>query len=180
MRFLLGIITGVVLVVLGVFCYLHFGSLPVATGDSPFPMERQITHAALDSRIGRDMVKTPPLAADAATFTAAVPVYQQQCASCHGVPGKDSSFAKGMYPRAPQLFEKHHNGVVGVSDDEPGETEWKVANGIRLTGMPAYKSILSEKEMWQVSLLLANADKLPDAVTQALQAPAAQPVTTVP
>jgi len=27
--------------------------------------------------------------------------------------------------------------VVGVSDDEPGETYWKVANGIRLTGMPA-------------------------------------------
>ena len=43
--------------------------------------------------------------------------------------------------------------VVGVSDDEPGETYWKVANGIRLSGMPAYTHILTETQMWQVSLL---------------------------
>ena len=34
-----------------------------------------------------------------------------------------------------------------------------MANGIRLTGMPAYAGLLSEAEMWNVSLLLANADK---------------------
>jgi len=51
-----------------------------------------------------------------------------------------------------------------VTDDPPGETYWKVANGIRLTGMPAFKDVLSDTQMWQVSLLLANADKpLPPA-----------------
>jgi len=57
--------------------------------------------------------------------------------------------------------------VVGVSDDPPGETYWKVANGIRLTGMPSYKPQLSDTEMWQVSQLLANADKPlpPDALS---------------
>ena len=70
-----------------------------------------------------------------------------------------------MYPDAPPLWEKHHNSeVVGVSDDPPGETWWKVANGIRLTGMPAYKDVLTNTQIWQVSLLLANADKpLPPA-----------------
>ena len=48
---------------------------------------------------------------------------------------------------------------MGVSDDPPGETYWKVANGIRLTGMPSYKGVLTDTQMWQVSLLLANADK---------------------
>jgi mono/diheme cytochrome c family protein len=173
MRFLLGVIVGILLVFCGVFAYIRFGSLPVATSDAPFPMERQLTHAALDSRIASAMIKTPPIPADQATFAAAVPIYRQQCASCHGVPGKDSDFAKGMYPRAPQLFEKHHNGVVGVSDDEPGETQWKVANGIRLTGMPAYKSVLSDTQIWQVSLLLANADKLPAETLQSLAMPQA-------
>jgi mono/diheme cytochrome c family protein len=63
-----------------------------------------------------------------------------------------------------------------VSDDPPGETYWKVANGIRLTGMPAYKGILTETEMWDVSLLLANADKpLPPEALEILKnaAPAA-------
>jgi mono/diheme cytochrome c family protein len=76
-----------------------------------------------------------------------------------------------MFPEAPPLWEKHHNGnVVGVSDDPPGETYWRVANGIRLTGMPAYKNVLTDTEMWQVTLLLANADKpLPPAALEILR-----------
>jgi mono/diheme cytochrome c family protein len=84
-----------------------------------------------------------------------------------------------MYPSAPQLWEKHPNSdVVGVSDDPPGETHWKVENGIRLTGMPSYKKLLTDTEMWQVTLLLANADKpLPPAALDILdgKVPAAAP-----
>ena len=39
-----------------------------------------------------------------------------------------------------------------------------MSNGIRLTGMPAYTGSLKENEMWQVSLMLANADKLSTSV----------------
>jgi mono/diheme cytochrome c family protein len=56
----------------------------------------------------------------------------------------------------------------GVTDDEPGESYWKVANGIRLTGMPGFRQRLSETEMWQVSLLVADADKLPNTVKDTL------------
>ena len=38
-------------------------------------------------------------------------------------------------------------------------TYWKVDNGIRLTGMPSFRHILSNTEMWQVSLLLSQADQ---------------------
>lgn len=58
-----------------------------------------------------------------------------------------------------------------MTDDPPGETYWKVANGIRLTGMPEFKRSLSETEIWQVSVLLANADKISDAVKQELKPP---------
>jgi mono/diheme cytochrome c family protein len=58
-----------------------------------------------------------------------------------------------------------------VTDDEPGETYWKVANGIRLTGMPGFNQQLSTTEMWQVSLLLANADKLSEPVKTILADP---------
>jgi mono/diheme cytochrome c family protein len=70
-----------------------------------------------------------------------------------------------MYPSAPGLWQKHNNSdVVGVSDDPPGETYWKVANGIRLTGMPSFKDTLTDTQMWQVSLLVANANRpLPPA-----------------
>ena len=68
-----------------------------------------------------------------------------------------------------QLFEPDEM----VTDDKPGETFWKAKNGIRLTGMPSFAAALSEQQIWQVSLLLANADKLPASVQQALAAPVA-------
>jgi hypothetical protein len=71
-----------------------------------------------------------------------------------------------MFPVPPVLLEGR-----GVTDDPAGETYWKVANGIRLTGMPGFKQSLSDTQMWQVSVLLAQADKLPASVKQSLAAP---------
>jgi mono/diheme cytochrome c family protein len=73
-----------------------------------------------------------------------------------------------MYPHPPKLLEGK-----GVTDDEPGESYWKIANGIRLTGMPGFRPALSETQMWQVALLVANADKLPKAVHDPLSIPLA-------
>ena len=61
---------------------------------------------------------------------------------------------------------------TGVTDDPPGETYWKVSGGIRMTGMPGFEKTLSTTQMWQVSLLLANADKLPQAAKDGLVPPA--------
>ena len=55
-----------------------------------------------------------------------------------------------------------------MTDDESGETYWKVANGIRLTGMPGFRSTLKDDQLWQVSLLQAKADALSESVTNAL------------
>jgi mono/diheme cytochrome c family protein len=185
-RLLLGIVIGVLLVPLAVLVWFHFGSVPVAVADPPLPQERQLTHIPLNSRIDREMVKTPPIQAGEDTFLAGAQIYRDQCAACHGFHGKPSSFAAHMFPSAPQLWEPHKNKpeVVGVSDDPPGETYWKVSNGIRLSGMPSYNKVLTETQMWQVSLLLANADKpLPPAAVEILRgtpAPAAAPSAPVP
>ena len=64
----------------------------------------------------------------------------------------------GMFPKPPQLLQGHC-----VTDGPVGETSWKVKNGIRMTGMPAFVQSLSERQLWQVSLLPAQADKLPEA-----------------
>jgi hypothetical protein len=169
-RFLIGLIIGIVLVPLCIFAYLQWGNLPVAVSDRPFPQERIITGGALHARIDRELVKTPPIQPGEENFTAGAHVYADQCAVCHGFHGKPSVIGTHVFPTAPALWEKHGRGsVVGVSDDEPGETYWKVANGIRLTGMPAYKDVLNATQMWQVSLLLANADKpLPPSVISIL------------
>jgi mono/diheme cytochrome c family protein len=174
-KILLGIVLGVLLVPVGVLVWFQFGKVPVAVSDPPFPQERLLTSVPLNARIDRELIKNPPIQPDEAVLVAGAGIYRDQCAACHGYHGKPSSFGAHMFPDAPPLWEKHHDGtVVGVSDDPPGETYWKVANGIRLTGMPSYKDILSDTAMWQVSLLLANADKpLPPAAIDILNGPAA-------
>jgi mono/diheme cytochrome c family protein len=170
-RFLLGFVTALVLLAAAGVVYFKFGKPPVAVADAPFPFERAIVHMPLDARIDRE-VKAAPFGTSEDVFEAGAHVYKTECASCHGTPAQDVAYAKYMYPSAPQLWKKHaHGDVVGVSDDEAGETYWKVANGIRLTGMPSYKHVLSETQMWQVSLLLKNANQpLPDPVMGILTA----------
>ena len=157
------------LLILPVFgwLYFRFGYAPVATASSPMPFEKRLAHMALNARIAKEAPKSAPLQASDENYQAGAHVYRENCAMCHGLLNQPPSpTSKGMYPRPPQLWKGH-----GVTDDPVGETYWKVANGIRLTGMPAYTGSLSETEMWQVSLLLANADKLPEQVRSALQQP---------
>jgi mono/diheme cytochrome c family protein len=172
-KVVLGFVLGVLAVAAVVFLDLRFGALPVAVADAAFPLEKQIVKVPMQERIDREK-KEPPFGTSEDVFEGGAKVYRAQCASCHGTPGHDVAFAKDMYPSAPQLWKKHPRGsVVGVSDDEAGETYWKVANGIRLTGMPSYSKVLTDTEMWQVSLLLKNADKeLPTPVTEILTGPA--------
>ena len=183
-RVFLGILLCIVLVPVSLLGWLKYGDVPVAVADPPFPQERLLTGMALNARIDRELVKAPPVQADENNLVAGAEVYRDQCAVCHGYHGKPSRFAAHMFPVAPPLWEKHSSiTVVGVSDDPPGETYWKVVNGIRLTGMPAYKGLLPPNQMWQVSLLLANADKpLPPAAVEILRGeqPAATPVAVGP
>jgi thiosulfate dehydrogenase len=164
--FISGLIIGLILVPLGLFLYFASGSAPVATAAQPMPFEKMLAHRALSAIIDKEAPKQVPIAADEASYAAGAQICRQHCAVCHSfATGNPTAIAKGMFPRPPRLLHGK-----GVTDDEPGETYWKVANGIRLTGMPGFRESLSDTQMWQVSLLLANADKLPDAVKQTLTA----------
>lgn len=164
-----GVILGAIAVVLGIYLYFATGQAPVATSAPPMPFEKKLAHQALNARVAREMQKNVPLQADEANLAAGAKVYREHCAVCHGLPAqKESLIAAGMYPHPPKLLEGK-----GVTDDEPGESYWKVANGIRLTGMPGFRPALSETQMWRVSLLVAHADKLPQIVHDALSVPLA-------
>ncbi|HWH58758.1 MAG TPA: cytochrome c [Terriglobales bacterium] len=167
MKFILGIVVGIILVALAGYFYFATGSAPVATTDNTMPFEAMMANKALHARIDKEMPRSVPIAADEAAYMAGAGIYRENCEVCHGAPGlQQSAIAKGMFPKPPHLFRGK-----GVTDDPPGETYWKVANGIRLTGMPGFKGNLSDTQMWQVSLLLANADKISDAVKQQLAPP---------
>lgn len=157
---IIGIVLGVVLVFVGIYFYFATGQAPVATKSSEMPFEHRFAHMALDAYLNKQPHPNPPVSPDETTFLAGVKVYTEHCAVCHGLPGEPkTAIADGMFPKPPQMFHG-----VGVTDDEPWETYWKVNSGIRMTGMPGFGDRLSETQMWQVSLLLKNADKISPAV----------------
>lgn len=167
-RFLVGLIVGAGVAVLaiggGMYAFFAGGYAPVATAAAPMPFEKLLARQALHARLEKEMPTTVPITATEANLLAGATVYRNHCAACHGLPGRpEAAFTRQMFPPAPHLFQGK-----GVTDDEPGETYWKAANGIRLTGMPSFRGILTDDHLWQVSLLLAKANELPTAVQKSL------------
>jgi thiosulfate dehydrogenase len=172
-KFLFGVFVGLAATAAAAFAYFASGFAPVATSASPMPFERMLADRALAARIEKEMPETASIQVSEANELAGARLYVEHCALCHGLPDQpESAVARGEFPRPPQLFRGH-----GVTDDPPGETWWKVTNGIRLTGMPGFGQSLSDTQVWQVSLLLTDADKISPAVRAAL---AEEPCPTTP
>ena len=165
-NFLVGLILGVLILPFGFYVYVKTGMMPVATSDSPLPFERMLAGDALHARIKKEAPQKNLSSFTDADLVSGAQIFQTHCAFCHGLPGQPASAAsRGMFPRPPQLFTADGN----VADDPVGVTYWKVNNGIRLTGMPGFHASLGDQQMWQVSALVARADKLPPAVLDALR-----------
>jgi len=157
--FLLGLIMGFAAFPVGMYVYLSKGNPPVAVTDRPFPMERDVVRLPLETRLEMEVQQVAPIEPTSTNLAAGALTYSRDCAACHGVEGHSSQIAEHMYPSAPQLWEAHRNGAVGVSMDPPGETYWKIANGIRLTGMPSFSKLLNNTQIWQLTLLLSRTDR---------------------
>lgn len=164
-QFISGFISALVLILVAGYGYIEMGLAPVATASPPLPFEKLITGIALDARISREVPSSSPIQPSDEVYLAGVKIYQNNCAVCHGLPGQaQTPIAIGEFPKPPELLKGK-----GVTDDPPGITYWKVSNGIRLTGMPGFSKSLSTEQIWQVSLLLANADKLPPSAENTLR-----------
>ena len=166
---IIGIVLGLLLVTCGGYLYFSTGRAPAAVTDPPMPFEKKFAKMALHAHIAKEKIPESPVAADEKSYLSGAEVYKEHCAVCHGLPDQPKTIiAQGMYPPPPQLFHG-----TGVSDDPASESYWKAENGIRLTGMPGFKGRLTEAQIWEVSVLLANSDKIPASVKAALTAPSA-------
>jgi thiosulfate dehydrogenase len=160
----IGFVLAAVILTGGLFYYFASGMAPAATADPPMPFEKRLANMALSAHIEKQQVVPSPVAADEPNFLAGAEVYKQHCAACHGLPGQPpTDYATTMYPKPTQLFRGS-----GVTDDPASESYWKAANGIRLSGMPAFKTKLTETQLWQVSQLVAHAKEIPESVKKVL------------
>ena len=165
--FILGMIAVIALGALGGYLVLKSGMVPANADAQPGGFELWVADTSLSATLTRNAPKGPnPIPLTEANLTQAVTLYGQHCAICHGDSRGDASaspVAKGEYPRPPQF------ATDGVEDDPEGFSYWKIKHGIRLTGMPAWASTLSDQQIWSLAQLLKHMDKLPPGTQHAWQ-----------
>jgi len=72
-------------------------------------------------------------------------VYVQSCSICHGADGRgNTGIGRAMYPPVPDL------AADASQQWKDRELFWIIRNGIRLTGMPAWRESLNEEQTWTV------------------------------
>ena len=165
----------VVVLVVFAFVMVRFGFVPANADAKPSALERWAARTSLNAMVRRDAPREPnPLPLNEANLIAGIKLYGTNCLVCHGAAdGMPSNIAHGLYQHAPQLG--HH----GVEDDPEGETYWKIAHGIRLTGMPAFGNTLEDKQIWQLTMFLKHMDELtPSAHAQWAKLPSQAPRET--
>jgi cytochrome c553 len=89
-------------------------------------------------------------------------IYLNDCAGCHGEPGKPpSDFGATFYPRAPQL------GLNGTSFT-PTQIFWVAKHGIRRTGMSAQKGSYSDEKLRLLAEFISRLPTLPPNINSAI------------
>jgi thiosulfate dehydrogenase len=148
------------------YVFLSLGGMPVATQGKPLPLEGAIVKIALRAALKDHIQDLPPFESNESHLLHGATLYRVNCEVCHGLSDTKPSFiADGLFPKPPELFSAKEN----VTDDPVGKIYWKVKNGIRLTGMPGFIDHFTETELWETSLLLQQADKLPESVQRELR-----------
>ncbi|UWZ85238.1 cytochrome c [Occallatibacter riparius] len=112
----------------------------------PTKLETALANAAKDVVIPLEAKGLKnPFPASEANIQAGKQIYLQQCALCHAADGHaETKLGLAMYPPAMDLNSPH---VQRWSD---AELLWITQNGVRLTGMPAWQTIMSQDDTWKV------------------------------
>ncbi len=159
-KFMLGFVAGIVVLLLVAFCYVRFGFVDPRADKEVSLLESKIAMPALDAAVDRRASEVHnPVQSQDANLTAGMKVYQTNCASCHGdIHHPRGPLADSLYPRAPQFLED-------APDMPENQNFYIIQHGVRMSGMPAWKQVLNEQEIWQVTTFLSHMDKLPQQVS---------------
>src|SRR6202050_3274566 len=143
--------------VLGVVSAMLGALLPGCTADkTPSQGETSLANAAKDVTIPLEAGKMKnPLPETDEVVSQGQEVFLGSCAQCHGADARgDSNLGRSMDPPAMDLTSDH---VQHWSD---AELFWIIQNGVSLTGMPSWKSSISDNDTWKLVRFIHNLPRL--------------------
>ena len=158
-NFILGIVTALVVLMLGVLGVALLGLVPTQANRVPPKFELHIATSALDNSIDRHAPRVnSPVPPTDENLIEGLKIYTMNCALCHGgIDRQPSTLGKSFYPPAPSL-------ILHPPDDPEWYVFYVIHNGVRYTGMPAWDKTLSDSDLWKLTAFLTRVEKLPPAV----------------
>ena len=112
----------------------------------PSTVEQALANAAKDVVIPLEAENLKnPLAPTPEIIKKGFETYQRSCSLCHSADGHaHNQLGEAMYPPAMDLTSPH------VQHWTEAELFWIIQNGVSLTGMPSWKSILTPEQTWEL------------------------------
>lgn len=163
-NFLGGVLFTLCVVTLGAFAYLRLGFAEVRADIAPSKWERTLMFSSVHASVRRLAPEVPnPVAPTDENLIAGGKIYRNECAGCHGTPGKPDS-GDSLYPPIPQL------PMVGTDYTE-AQIFWVAKHGIRLSGMFANGKWDSDQKLWTAATYIKRIKSLPLRVEQELAKP---------
>jgi len=161
-NFVLGMIFTVAVFIVGALAYLLLGFAEVR-GDVPGThLESRLLAAAVRASVRRHAPELAnPFPPSDETLVAGGKIFLNECAGCHGTPGKATDSSGTLYPPAPQLPK------VGTQYTE-AQIFWIAKYGIRRTGMFANGKWESDEKLWKAAAYIKRIKDLPPPVEQAV------------
>ena len=144
-------------IVLSAMVYARVSDGGLSADDRPGRLEREIA-----GRLVR--LSSPPSERDrhnpfAGTVSdETVDHYNDHCAACHAADGRGhTEMGENMYPKVPDLAGA---AVQQLSD---GSIFYIIQNGVRWTGMPAWKHEHTEEDTWKLVSFVRRVPSMPVA-----------------
>jgi mono/diheme cytochrome c family protein len=167
-NFLLGILFALAALLVGGYGCLKSGCVNLRADQRPSSFEQRLAMSAVDAWLDRhSAAQKNPLPPTEENLVEGAKLYVDHCAGCHGVPSNaDSRFADSFYPPVPSFFK---------DPPEMGEDQnfYVIVHGIRWTGMPAWRQVLTDDQVWHVVIFLSKIQRLPPAALKLFGIPKA-------
>ena len=154
------LIAAAILVLVGgaivVFLYVKSGAFNVAASHPHSSLVEWLTHETMINSVKRRAPEAlPPQRVSAAQLIDGFCQFEAHCVACHGAPAfAREQWVNGLNPQPPYLLDAGRRW-------SPSQLYWIIRNGIKMTGMPAWRESMSDPEIRDTVALVEAMEQLP-------------------
>ena len=161
--FFLGSLVTVLVFAIGGIVYLRLGLAEVRADVPVSKVEDSLLRMAVHASVRRRAPEVAnPVEPSEENLIAGGKMFLNECAGCHGTPGKVQKWPGALNPEAPQLPE------VGTEYSE-SQIFWVAKHGIRRTGISPTAFGISDQKLWTLAAYISRIKKLPPRMAEEIE-----------